>query len=424
MSLIAQSDPARTTKRSLALIFSIMLMDIVGLSVLAPVAPFLVARYSNEALMVTMVTVLYAAAQFFAAPLMGKLGDRYGRRPVLLVSLVGQALGYLLFGIGGSLGVMFLGRLVGGFTGGNLSTANAYIADVSKPEERSKNFTLIGMAWGLGLILGPALGSVFGQISLQAPAYAAAVLSMVNVLLSIFLLPESLPPEQRQTAPIRARDFNPLASIAEMARKPGLGWLLVVMGLFFFAFNGINSTATLFVMQKFSAQPWEVGTILMLSGGALAVVQFVLVQRLVPRFGNRAVATGSLVGQGITALAIFSAPMLWMLYPLNMLNNALSGFTFPTMTTLTTDCVPHREVGLLMGVSTAVGSLMNIVGPLWAGAVYDRVMPSAPYWMGAFIFLVAAAMLNIRSAARRERDLEGMKGVEGATVVPVEYNAE
>ena len=202
MSIITgRADPARTTKRSLGLIFSIMLMDIVGLSVLSPVAPYLVRRYSNEALMVTMVTVLYAAAQFFAAPLMGKLGDRYGRRPVLLVSLVGQAAGYLLFGIGGSLWMMFLGRLIGGFTGGNLSTATAYIADVSKPEERSKNFTLIGMAWGLGLILGPALGSVFGQISLESPAYAAAVLSMVNVLLGLFLLPESLPREQRGDQP-------------------------------------------------------------------------------------------------------------------------------------------------------------------------------------------------------------------------------
>ena len=383
-----------------------MLMDIVGLSILSPVAPYLVERYSSEALMVTMVTVLYAAAQFFAAPLMGKLGDRYGRRPVLLVSLVGQAVGYLLFGIGGSLWVMFLGRLVGGFTGGNLSTATAYIADVSKPQERSKNFTLIGMAWGLGLIVGPALGSVFGQLSLVAPAYAAAVLSMVNVLLGLFILPESLPRERRETMPIRGRDFNPLVAIADMARKPGLGWLLLVMGLFSFAFSGINSTATLFIIQKFNAQPWEVGVILMLGGAALAVVQFVLVQRLVPRFGNRAVASGSLAGQAIAVVAICIAPALGWIYVLNALNNALSGFTFPTLTTLTADCVPHREVGLLMGVSTAVGSLMNIAGPLWAGTVYDAVMPGAPYWMGAVLFIAAALMLYIRQAGQRGLDRE------------------
>jgi MFS family permease len=125
----------------------------------------------------------------------------------------------------------------------------------------------------------------------------------------------------------------------------------------------------------------------------------VLVQRLVPRFGARAVAIGSLAGQAAGGLAIFFAPMLWLLYPLNMLNSAMSGFTFPTLTTLTTDCVPHHEVGLLMGVSTAVGSLMNIAGPLWAGTVYDGVMPGAPYWMGAFVLVAAALMLQVRATA-------------------------
>ncbi len=387
-------------KRSLAVIFSIMLMDIVGISVLSPVAPYIVQRYSSEALMVTMITVLYAAAQFFGAPLLGKLGDRYGRRPVLLASLLGQAAGYLIFGIGGSLGVLFAARLIGGITGGNLSTASAYIADISKPEERSKNFTLIGIAWGTGLILGPALGSVFGQISLETPAFAAAVLSLLNVGLSVLLLPESLPREQRESTPIRASDFNPIHAIIEMARKPSLGWILLVMALFNFAFNAINSTATLFVIQKFNAQTGEVGLLLVMGGVALAVVQFLFVRRLVPRFGEKRVAMSSLLGQAFSAVAIFSVPMLWMVFPLNMIANAFSGFTFPTMTTLTTNRVLPREVGLLMGVSTAIGSLMNIAGPLWAGVVYDSVMPGAPYWMGAVVYVVAAFMLvRVRNVA-------------------------
>ena len=370
-----------------------MLMDVIGISILSPVAPYIVQRYSNEALMVTMVTVLYAAAQFFGAPLLGKLGDRYGRRPVLLVSLLGQAAGYFIFGIGGSLGVLFAARLIGGITGGNLSTASAYIADISKPEERAKNFTLIGIAWGTGLILGPALGSVFGQLSLETPAYAAAVLSLLNVVLSIYLLPESLPPQRRENTPIRASDFNPIHAIADMARKPSLGWVLLVMALFNFAFNAINSTATLFVIDKFNAQTWEVGLMLILGGVALAVVQFLLVQRLVPRFGEKHVAMGSLIGQAFSAVAIFGVPVLWMVFPLNMIANAFSGFTFPTMTTLITNRVLPREVGLLMGVSTAIGSLMNIAGPLWAGVVYDGVMPGAPYWMGAVVYVAAALML-------------------------------
>ena len=382
------------TKSALGLVFFIMLMDIVGLLVLSPVAPFIVRRYSNEALMVTMITVIYAAGQFFAAPLMGKLGDRYGRRPVLLVSLLGQGIGYIIFGMGGALWVLFLARLVGGITGGNLSTATAYIADISRPEERAKNFTLIGIAWSLGLILGPAIGAVFAQISLAAPALAAAVLSFVNLLLGIFLLPESLPKERRETTPMRTRDFNPIVAIFEMARKPGLGWLLLVTCLFNFAFNGINSIATLFMIQKFEAQSWQVGLLLTLGGVALATVQFLLVQKLVRRFGEKLIAIASLVGQAVGNLAIFFSPVFWLVFPLNMINSATSGFTFPTLTTLNTNRVLPHEVGLLMGVTTALGSLMNIIGPLWAGAVYDHVMPGASYWMGAVIFVLAAVILR------------------------------
>ena len=149
---------------------------------------------------------------------------------------------------------------------GNLSTATAYIADISKPEERVKNFTLIGIAWSLGLISGPATGALFGQISLEAPAYVAAALSFLNVLLGIFLLPESLPKDRRETTPMHLRDFNPIVAIVEMARKPGLGWLLIVTCLFNFGFNGIASTSSLFMIDKFNAQSWQIGLMMALGG--------------------------------------------------------------------------------------------------------------------------------------------------------------
>jgi DHA1 family tetracycline resistance protein-like MFS transporter len=383
----------RKTKGSLGLIFFIMLMDIVGLLFLAPVAPYLVRRYNNEALMVTLITVIYATGQFFAAPLMGKLGDRYGRRPVLLLSLLGQGIGYLIFGAGGALWLLFLARAIGGITGGNLSTATAYIADVSKPEERVKNFALIGIAWSLGLILGPAMGALLAQISLEAPAFVAALLSFMNVFLGIFLLPESLPKERRETAPMHLRDFNPIVAIFDMARKPGLGFMLIVTCLFNFGFNGISSTSSLFMIDKFNAQSWQIGLMMALGGGALAVVQFLFIQRVVKRLGERRTAITSLAGSAAGNLAIFFAPAFWLVFPLNMINSAVSGFTFPTLTTLNTNFVQPREVGLLMGVTTALGSLMNIIGPLWAGTIYDHLMPGAPYWMGAIIFLLAAGLL-------------------------------
>jgi len=381
------------TRVALWIVFSIMLMDIIGLLLLAPVAAYIVQRYSDDALMVTMITVLYAAAQFFAAPLMGKLGDRYGRRPVLLVSLVGQAIGYAIFGLGGALWVLFVGRVIGGITGGNLSTASAYIADVSSPQERAKNFTLIGIAWSMGLILGPAIGAVFGQFSLEAPAFAAAVISLANVALTWFLLPESLPVEKRDASPMQAKDFNPIVSIFEMAVKPGLGRILLVTALFNFAFNGISSTNGLFLIDKFQIQPLELGSLMAGSGVALAVVQFWLVQRLAPRLGEALLAAISLIGLALGYTGIFLAPILWLVYVVYVFSSTMSGFTWPTLTTLNTNCVQPREVGLLMGVTTAIGSLTNMIGPVWAGLVYDHVMPGAAHWMGAVIFLMAAALL-------------------------------
>jgi MFS transporter, DHA1 family, tetracycline resistance protein len=216
----------------------------------------------------------------------------------------------------------------------------------------------------------------------------------VNVLIGFLILPESLPKERREATPIRPGDFNPITTISEMARKPGLGWLLGVWCLFNFALNGIGSISSLFYIDKFDVQPWQVGSILVFGGAALAVVQFLLVQRLVSWFGDRVIAISSLVGQAICSLGIFLSPAFWLVYPINMINSAMSGFTFPTLTTLNTDRVTTREMGLLMGVTTALGSLMNIAGPLWAGLVYDRVMPGAPLWMGAFVYALAALMLT------------------------------
>jgi MFS transporter, DHA1 family, tetracycline resistance protein len=398
------TEKKRKTRRALGLIFFVMLMDVMGITMLSPVAPQIVLRFSNQALMVTMIAVIYASGQFIAAPMIGKLGDRYGRRPVLLLSVLGQSLGYLVFGLGGALWVLFLGRLIGGITAGNLSTAGAYIADVSEPDERAKNFTLIGTAWSLGLILGPALGGVFGQISLEMPAFVAAALALFSVVLGIFLLPESLPVEKRQKTPMSLRDFNPVMSIFDMARKPGLGLLLLVNALFSFAFNGASSTSALFVIQKFSAATWQISLLLILSGFSIAATNTFLVPRMVAYFGEKRSGILSLLGLAVFYAAIFFAPYLWLLYPMNMLASAMNSFIFPVLTTLSADRVEPREVGMLMGVTSAVGSITNIFGPLWAGLVYDHVMRGAPYWMGCFILLFAAwtftkARPHIKTAA-------------------------
>jgi MFS family permease len=383
----------KTTRRALGVIFFVMLMDIVGLSILFPIAPYIVRRYSDDALMVTLLSVIYAGAQFIAAPALGKISDRVGRRPVLLVCVFGSAIGYFIFGIGGALWVLFLSRLIDGITGGNLSTAAAYIVDVSKPEERAKNFTLMGMAFGLGFILGPAVGGALGEISLDLPMFAAGVIALVSVGLIFFLLPESLPKERRETAPLRASDFNPFASIGHMARKPGLGVLLLVYALFNFAFNGANSTGGVFLVDKFAAQPWQIGLLFVMVGIATAVVQAALIGRLVPKYGEKRMAMVSLIGNAVGGLLIFAAPAFWMIYPASLFQAAITGFIWSTLGTLAANCVSEREQGQLAGVNTALAGLMAALGPLWAGAVYDTVMPGAPYWMGAVILVVACLVL-------------------------------
>src|SRR5512141_1651534 len=282
----------QTTKRVLRLIFLIMLMDVVGMSIIFPVAPYIVQRYSNDALMVTMLTVIYAGAQFFAAPALGKISDRVGRRPVLLVSVFGSALGYFIFGIGGSLWVLFLSRLIDGVTGGNISTASAYIIDVSKPEERAKNFTLLGIAYGVGFILGPALGGVLGQWNLNAPAYAAGVIFLISTALVYFLLPESLPNPsgRRATRRLRVNDFDPFASVAQMLFRPGLGLILLILALFNFSFDGVNSVTGIFIKNKFAASPLTLGLLFVFVGVATAFVQSTLIERLVPRYGEKRMA--------------------------------------------------------------------------------------------------------------------------------------
>jgi len=387
-------NPSRQSKRALVLIFSIMTMDVVGISLLSPVAPQIVLQFSDQAVMVTMVTVLYALGQFLATPIIGKLGDRYGRRPVLLLSLVGQSVGYFIFGLGGSLWILFLGRLIGGITAGNLSTASAYIADVTPVNERSKNFALIGTAWSLGLILGPALGGLFGQITLETPAFVASFFAILNVALSIFLLPESLPKPNRDTSRLTLRDYNPILSIFDMARKPGLGILLLVNALFSFAFDGASSTIALFVIEKFNAITWQISLLLIVGGVSIALTNTFLVPWFIPRIGEKKALVSGLYGLSVTYVGTFFAPILWLIYPIQMLSSVMNSLIFPSMTTLSANCVKFQEIGILMGVTSAVGSLMNVFGPLWGGVVYDKVMIGSPFWMGAIILIFTGFMMS------------------------------
>lgn len=403
----------RTPKQVLGVIFLIMLMDIVGLTIIFPVAPYIVQRYSSDALMVTLLTVIYAGGQFFAAPALGKISDRVGRRPVLLICVIGSAIGYFIFGIGGALWILFLARLIDGITGGNISTASAYIVDVSEPEERAKNFTLLGMAYGIGFIIGPALGGLLGQWNLDAPAYAAGVIFLISSALVFFLLPESLPEERRVKSRLKLNDFNPFASITQMAFKPGLGLILLVVALFNFSFDGVNSVTGVFIKDKFAASPMALGMLLVFAGVATAFVQATLIRRFVPRYGEKRMALVGLLASVIGWPLFMAAPSLRMLFPVSFLQNGITGFVWATTGAIAANLVSEHEQGQLAGVNVALSGLMAMLGPLWAGAVYDQVMPGAPYWMGSIILVVACLLLVRVKVASSQRQVPGAYTMEG-----------
>jgi DHA1 family tetracycline resistance protein-like MFS transporter len=389
-----------------ALIFSIILLDVMGITILFPVSTFIVRQYSQEALMVVLLNVLYSAAQFLAAPVLGQLSDHVGRRPVLLVCLGGSMIGYLMFGFGDALWILFLSRVIAGITGGSISTASAYIADKTEAEERVEAMSLVGMAWGVGLVVGPAMGGILGQIGLRAPAFGAAAFSMVNIVLGYFMLHESLPKELRKKTPMRGNDFNALASIGDMGRIPGLGVLFLAICLFNFAFNSMSSTESLFFIQKFAIQPWQNGLLTVLAGVGVVFSQVIVIQRLAPRFSTRAIAVISLLLMTLGALAVCFAPILVFIYPIITLRSVISNLVFTTLGALSANAVSASELGILMGVTTALNSLMGIFGPILAGLLYDHVHHATPYLMAAVFFALAAFLLNSWTAPQTRAALE------------------
>jgi multidrug resistance protein len=374
----------------LPFIFTVILLDLAGLSLLIPVTPYIVKQYSNQALAVTLMTVFYAAAQFIAAPVLGQLSDRFGRRPILLISLLGSALGYLLFGIGGALWVLMLSRLVDGFTGGNISTAMATIADVTPPEERARSFGLLVAAFGLGFILGPAAGGALSQISVTAPAFAASALSLLGAMVGFWVLPESLPSEKRLTAGLRWSDLNPLSAIIELMRRPGLNTLLALQALFNLVTAGFNSLASVFFLQVFNVQPLQIAAILLLVGFSNLVVQGGWMRRMVKRFGERRLVLFGLFFEAIEVAGIALIPTFWLMYPFLALNSAGAAPFRPASTALLANSVPSHEQGKLNGVSASLASLMNVFGPLGAGVAYDQLAPAAPFWIGGLLLLGAS----------------------------------
>lgn len=397
----------RTKKEAaLGFIFITLLIDVIGLGIIVPVLPALIKNMINGDLSVASeyngwLTFAYAIMQFLCAPLLGNLSDRYGRRPVLLMSLFGFGVDYLFLAFAPTIGWLFVGRVIAGITGASFTTATAYIADISTPEKRAQNFGMVGAAFGLGFIIGPSLGGVLGHIGIKVPFYAAAGLSLLNWLYGYFILPESLAPENRR--PFSWKRANPIGSLMLLKKYPAIASLTTSLVLVYIASHAVQSTWTYYNMLKFNWNEAWVGYSLGFIGIMIALVQGLLIRVTIPKLGqHRSVYIGLLmytIGFVLFAFATSS----WMMFAF-MIPYALGGICGPAIQAIISGEVPPTEQGELQGALTSMVSATAIVGPpmmstlfAWFTSKQAPVQfPGAPFLAGAILTL-ASTLLAIRS---------------------------
>lgn len=390
---------------ALMFIFITILIDVIGIGIIIPVLPKLITELtgggmSEAARYGGWLMFAYAIMQFIFAPIIGGLSDRYGRRPVLLLSLFGLGIDYLFLAFAPTIGWLFVGRLLAGISGASFTTASAYIADVSPLEKRAQNFGLIGAAFGLGFIIGPVLGGLLGQFGSRAPFFASAALALLNWLYGYFILPESLSQENR-----RAFDWkraNPVGSLLQMRRYPVIIGLIGSLLCLYIAGHSSQSTWSYYTMEKFGWNEKWVGYSLGFVGLTIGLVQGLLTRVIIPKLGAvRSVFIGlslSVIGYVCFALATQG----WMMFAL-MIPFALGGIAGPSLQGIISGQVPPNEQGELQGALTGLISATSIVGPLLMTNLFSWFttpdapvyFPGAPFMMGA-ILTVLGMILAIR----------------------------
>jgi MFS transporter, DHA1 family, tetracycline resistance protein len=400
-----------------------VLLDTLGVGLIIPVGPRLVASFLANDLGAAshyfgLLFSLYSTMQFFFAPVLGALSDRFGRRAVILTSLLGATASYLISAFAPTLAWLFVGRIIAGVTGASFSAAGAYVADVTPQSERAQGFGLVGAAFGMGFILGPALGGVLGDVSLRLPYLAAAGLNFANLLYGLFVLPESLRPRDRRAFSLRRA--NPIGALRALARNPVVLGLTGTMFCGFMAQMILQSVWALHNQSRFGWSLRQVGLSLMVAGVATALVQGVLVRAVTPRFGERNVL---LAGVALTALSHVGfgfADRGWLIYVL-LLPYALGGIAGPATQAIISRAVSPTEQGELQGSLNSLSGVAAIVGPLIGTGLLARLGPEAarPHVPGAAFFAAAGfaalgLLLALRPLARAVRVQSGNTMGEGA----------
>lgn len=384
----------------LLLIFLTVFIDLIGFGIVIPILPIYAKSPTFHASPTAIGLLMgsYSLAQFFCTPLLGSISDRVGRRPVLIFSVLGTSLAFLTMGLAGSFWVLLAARTFDGVTGGNIGTAQAYIADVTRPEERAKGMGLIGAAFGLGFIFGPAIGGVLSHnFGLSSPFYFSAVLALVNAILIYFLLPESLTEKQHGAIHLSAH----FRRIWHAVRRPELSRLVLIFFVATLAFGTYQSTFALFAEAQYGYTPDRLGYLFAYAGIIGVIVQGGLVGRLV-----KYVAEGVLMVVGFVILAVtfFAIPFTHTLTPLLVVLGLMS-----VGSALASNLLPAQisrragsaEQGSVLGITQSAGSLARFIGPVWGGLLLNHFTPGAP-----FIACGVLALLALALSWRRVREFE------------------
>lgn len=385
-----------------ALIFGLISVFLcgIGFSIITPVVPFLVQPYTSnpgeQAVVVTLLTSVYAVCVFFAAPVLGALSDKYGRRPLLLVCLLGSAIGYFVFGIGGALWVLFAGRIIEGITGGSISTIFAYFADIIPPEQRTRYFGWVSAVVGVGTVIGPTLGGLLAKFGYSAPMYFGAIITLLNVVYGFFFMPESLNKNNRLKE-IAFVKLNPFTQLENLLSMKNLKRLLVSAFLLWIPNGSLQAVFSQFTMDTFHWKPALIGLMFSIMGVQDIISQGFVMPKLLKKLSDKQIAILGMASE-IIGYSLIALSALFSFYPLVIAGMFIFGFGDsifgPSFNGMLSKSVDSSEQGRIQGGSQSVQALARMVGPIIGGQIYVSIGHAAPAFMGMILIAAAIAVLN------------------------------
>jgi DHA1 family tetracycline resistance protein-like MFS transporter len=376
---------ATVVTRPLLIIFLTILVNLVGFGIIVPLLPFYAETFGASPLVIGLLFAIFSLCQLVAAPALGDLSDRYGRRPVLIFSLLGTVVSFAMLALAHSIAMLFAARVVDGLSGGNISTARAYVADVTEPKDRARAYGLIGAAFGLGFILGPALSGVLARISYTAPIWAAAALTLVATVMAWLWLPETV-------HRARAGVGNPFSYLPALMDRPLVRRVLAIDFVYWVAFATFQTTFALFAKQRFGFDAARTGYFFAAFGILGAVIQGGFIRPIVGRLGDKPTFRLGLAFGAVGLVASALAPTVTV-FAVALVPLAFGiGFGHPTMASLVSRVARGDEQGRVQGAASAVESLGRTIGPVWGNASLQQFGESTPYLSAAAFLLVTLAL--------------------------------